>query len=143
LLVVGGGPAQLGLLAAARARGLETVVCDRDESALALRLADRHAVVSTEDEAGIEQVARDEEVAGLIAPGIDWPVAICARVASRLGLPHPLPPDVAERTVSKIAQRERFDEAGVPQPRSELVTEAATSLALPVIVKPPDRQGQV
>ena len=143
LLVVGGGPAQLGLLAAARARGLETVVCDRDESALALRLADRHAVVSTEDEAGIEQVARDEEVAGLIAPGIDWPVAICARVAARLGLPYPLPPEVAERTVSKIAQRERFDEAGVPQPRWELLTEPTTVLDLPVIVKPPDRQGQV
>ena len=143
LLVVGGGPAQLGLLAAARARGLETVVCDRDESALALRLADRHAVVSTEDEAGIEQVARDEEVAGLIAPGIDWPVAICARVAARLGLPYPLPPEVAERAVSKIAQRERFDEAGVPQPRWELLTEPTTVLDLPVIVKPPDRQGQV
>ena len=143
LLVVGGGPAQLGLLAAARARGIETVVCDRDSSALGLRLADRHAVVSTEDEAGIEQVARDEEVAGLIAPGIDWPVAICARVAARLGLPYPLPPEVAERTVSKIAQRERFDEAGVPQPRWELLTEPTTVLDLPVIVKPPDRQGQV
>ncbi len=143
LLVVGGGPAQLGLLAAARARGFETVVCDRDSSALALRLADRHALVSTEDEAGIEQVAREEEVGGLIAPGIDWPVAICARIAARLGLPHPLPPEVAERTVSKIVQRERFDEAGVPQPRWELVTEPATVLDLPLIVKPPDRQGQV
>jgi biotin carboxylase len=143
LLVLGAGPAQLGLLRAARARGLRTVVCDRDRAAVGLRYADRHALVSTEDEEGIEEVARAEGVAGLIAPGIDWPVAIAARVAARLGLPHPVPPDVAEATVSKVRQREAFAAAGVPQPRWRLVSSADAVEELPCVVKPPDRQGQV
>jgi biotin carboxylase len=144
-LVVGAGPGQLGLLAAARARGIPVVVCDRDEQAIGLRLAERHALVSTEDEAGIELVAREEEVAGLIAPGIDRPVAILARIAARLGLPHPLDPETAEIAVSKVLQRERFDATGVPQPRWEVVDapDATVALELPLVVKPPDQQGQV
>ena len=99
--------------------------CDRDEAAIGLRFADRHALVSTEDEEGIESArASRRRSARLIAPGIDWPVAIAARVAARLGLPHPLEPETAALAVSKVRQRERFDEAGVPQPRWRLVVSA-------------------
>jgi biotin carboxylase len=145
LLVLGAGPAQLGLLRAARARALRVVVCDRDPAALGLRYADRHARVSVEDEQAVEEVARAEAVDGLIAPGIDWPVAIAARVASRLGLPHPIDPETAAVAVSKRRQRERFDEHGVPQPAWRLVssTEVEVEAELPCVVKPPDRQGQV
>jgi biotin carboxylase len=108
-----------------------------------LRYADRHALVSTEDEDGVEEVARGEAVAGLIAPGIDWPVAIAARIAARLALPHPVAPDVAEATVSKVRQREAFARAGVPQPRWRLVSSPEGPVELPCVVKPPDRQGQV
>jgi biotin carboxylase len=143
LLVLGAGPAQLGLLRAARARGLRVVVCDRERGAIGVRFADRHAVVSVEDEEGVEDVARAEAVDGLIAPGIDWPVAIAARIAARLGLPHPLDPETAAAAVSKVRQRERFDERGVPQPRWRLVSSPDVDAELPCVVKPPDRQGQV
>ncbi|MBD0318424.1 MAG: ATP-grasp domain-containing protein, partial [Thermoleophilia bacterium] len=143
LLVIGAGPAQLGLLRAARERGLAVVACDRDREALGLRFVDRHAVVSTEDEEAIEDVARAESVDGLVAPGIDWPVAIAARVAARLGLPHPLTVEAAEATVSKRRQRERFDAYRVPQPRWRLATAADLDADLPCVVKPSDRQGQV
>ena len=145
LLVLGAGPAQLGLLRSARSRGLAPVVCDQDPDALGLAFADRHAIVSTEDEAAVEEVARAERVAGLVAPGNDWPVAIAARVAARLRLPHPLAPDVAEVAVSKLRQRERYDEHGVPQPAWRVVSGADTEVdvPLPCVVKPPDRQGQV
>jgi biotin carboxylase len=150
LLVLGAGPAQLGLLRAARGRGHAIVVCDRDEGAIGLGFADRHALVSTEDEAAVAEVAREEEVGALIAPGIDWPVLVAARVAETLGLPHPVSPETAALTVSKIAQRRRYDEAGVPQPRWTVVRaeEARNSvlqagLRLPLVVKPPDRQGQL
>jgi biotin carboxylase len=145
LLVLGAGPAQLGLLRAARDRGLVVVVCDRDEDAIGIRLADRHARVSTEDEAGIEDVARAEGVAGIVAPGNDWPVLVAARVAARLGLPHPVSPETAELTVSKTRQRERFGAAGVPQPawRAVAAASSADEAVLPAVVKPADRQGQV
>ena len=142
LLVVGAGPAQLGLLRAARARGLFVVACDQDPDAVGLRYADRHAAVSTEDEAGIERVARAEGVHGLIAPGIDWPVAIAARVAARLALPHPLSPSAAAAAVSKRRQRELFAERRVPQPSWHAFASPDVAADVPCVVKPPDRQGQ-
>ncbi len=142
LLVLGAGPAQLGLLQAAREHGLFVIACDRDPAAPGFRFADRRAIVSTEDEVGIERLADAERVQGLIAPGIDWPVAIAARVADRLALPHPISPETAVLATSKLRQRERLADAGVPQPRWRLVTEPDHELGFPCVVKAPDRQGQ-
>jgi biotin carboxylase len=148
LLVLGAGPAQLGLLAAARARDLHVIAVDRDPSAPGFRYADRRAIVSTEDESGIERLASAERVDGLIAPGIDWPVAICARVAKRIGLPHPISPETAVLSTSKLRQRERFAEAGVAQPAYEVCSgpreaeQAAARIGFPCVIKAPDRQGQ-
>ncbi|HEU5279187.1 MAG TPA: ATP-grasp domain-containing protein [Gaiellaceae bacterium] len=148
LLVLGAGPAQLGLLAAARARDLHVIAVDRDPSAPGFRYADRRAIVSTEDESGIERLAGAERVDGLIAPGIDWPVAIAARVAERLGLPHPIAPETGTLSTSKLRQRERFAEAAVPQPAYEIcsgaeeATAAAERIGFPCVIKAPDRQGQ-
>src|SRR5690348_9312443 len=121
---------------------------DRDPSAPGFRYADRRAIVSTEDEPGIERLAAAERVDGIIAPGIDWPVAIAARVAERLGLPHPISPETAALSTSKLRQREAFVAAGIPQPRSVVCSgageaaEAAESVGYPCVVKAPDRQGQ-
>jgi XTP/dITP diphosphohydrolase len=44
------------------------IAVDRDPSAPGFRYADRRAIVSTEDESGIERLASAERVEGLIAP---------------------------------------------------------------------------
>ena len=107
------------------------------------------ALVSTEDEAAIEALARAERVEGIVSPGSDWPVAIAARVAARLGLSHPLSPEAAALAVSKLGQRARLAEAGVVQPRHVVCRapgEGAAAFAAlgggPIVVKPADRQGQ-
>ncbi len=120
LLVLGAGPAQLGVLAAARRRGLAVVAADRDPSAPGFRYADRRAIVSIEDEPAIDRLAHAEAVHGIVAPGSDHAVAIAARIAFHLGLPHPLAPETALLAVSKQRQRERLAAAGVPQPRSRV-----------------------
>ena len=142
LLVLGAGPAQLGLLAAARDRGLFVIAVDRDPAAPGFRFADRRAILSAEDAPAIERLAEAEHIDGVIAPGIDWPVGIAARVAERLGIPHPVEPASAVLSTSKLRQRERFAEAGVPQSRWKLVTEPDDELGFPCVVKAPDRQGQ-
>ena len=142
LLVLGAGPAQLGLLRAARERGLFVIACDRDPGAPGFQFADRRAVVSAEDEVTLSHLARAEDVDGVIAPGIDWPVAVAARIAAQLGLPHPLSPETAALAVSKQRQRERLAEAGVPQPRWRVMTQMEDGLPVPAAVKPADRQGQ-
>jgi biotin carboxylase len=139
---------QLGLLAAARARDLHVIAFYPEPSAPGFRYSDRRAIVSTEDESGIERLAGAERVEGLIAPGIDWPVAIAARVAERLALPHPISPETATLSTSKLRQRERFAEAGVPQPAYEVCSgateagQAAQRIGFPCVIKAPDRQGQ-
>jgi biotin carboxylase len=142
LLVLGAGPAQLGLLAAARERGLFVIAVDRDASAPGFAFADRRAIVSTEDERGIDRLARAERVDGVIAPGIDFPVAIAARVAHGMGLPHPLSPEAAVLATNKERQRERLAEAGLAQPRSQVLDAGGDAVELPAVVKAPDRQGQ-
>ncbi|MDH4177939.1 MAG: hypothetical protein OEW31_08890 [Thermoleophilia bacterium] len=153
LLVLGAGPAQLGLLEAARARGdLHLVVADRDPSAPGFALADERAVISSEDEEALGRLARAREIHGVVSPGGDWPVGIAARIAERLGLPHPIDAATGAVVTSKPRQRERFAAAGVPHARElELgsrepgvgpMPAAATEVALPCVVKAADRQGQ-
>ena len=149
LLVLGAGPAQLGVLAAARQRGLTVIAADRDPSAPGFRYADRRAIVSIEDEPAIERLARAEEVDGVIAPGSDHAVAVAARIASHLGVAHPLAPEVAVLAVSKLKQREALTAAGIAQPRSIVcrtlaeVGAAAEELGgYPVVIEAPDRAGE-
>ena len=127
---------------AARARGVWTAVADRDPAAPGLSLADNRCIVSTEDEPAIERLAAALSLDGVIAPGIDWPVAVAARVAAKLGLPHPISPATAVLATNKLRQRERFEELGVPQPRWQVVTDGDFDLEPPYVVKAPDRQGQ-
>ncbi len=136
LLVLGAGPAQIGLLRAARERELFVIAVDRDPSAPGFAYADKRALVSTEDEPAVDRLARAEAVDGIISPGADWPVGVAARVAARLGLPHPIDEATAALVTTKSRQRERLAVAGVPQPR---VLEEPVA---PCVVKAPDRQGQ-
>jgi biotin carboxylase len=148
LLVLGAGPAQLGLLEAARERDLYVIAVDRDPLAPGFRYADRRAIVSVEDEPAVDRLAAAERVDGLIAPGIDYPVAVAARVAEHLAIAHPLDSTTAQIATSKLRQRERFEEAGVPHApyrvcaSLEEVAGAASELGYPCVVKAPDLQGQ-
>jgi biotin carboxylase len=109
---------------------------DRDPAAPGFAYADTRAVLSTEDESDVDRLARAERIDGVISPGADWTVGIAARIAERLGLPHPIDSATAVLATSKQRQRERFATEGVPQP--ELLDEPR----VPCVVKAPDRQGQ-
>jgi biotin carboxylase len=127
---------------------MHVIAVDRDPRAPGFRFADRRAIVSVEDEPAIDRLAAAERVDGVIAPGIDFPVAIAARVAARLGLPHPVDPPTAQAATSKLRQRERFAEAGIPHARHRVCSSlseaaaAADELGFPCVIKAPDLQGQ-
>ena len=141
LLVLGAGPAQLGLLEAARARGdVHVIAVDRDPGAPGVPFADERAVLSSEDEEGIDRLARARGIDGIVSPGADWPVGIAARVAERIGLPHPIDARTGAVATSKTRQREAFAEAGVPHARA--IDPRDPAVELPAVVKAPDRQGQ-
>src|SRR5436189_2063910 len=141
LLVLGAGAGQLGLLGAARSRGLFVIAVDRDPGAPGFRHADRRAIVSVEDEPALERLAEAARIDGVIAPVSDWPVGPAARIAARLGLAHPISPETAVLSTSKLRQRERLAEAGLPQPRWQVVSKPDQVVGVPCLVRPPDRQG--
>jgi biotin carboxylase len=131
LVILGGGPSQRQATEAARRLGLRTVVCDGVPGV-------GDVVASTEDAEAVLTAAREAGADGIIAPGTDWPVLIAAEVADELGLPHPIDVATARRATDKIAQREAFDRAGVPQPDWS----PSAPPGYPGVVKAADRQGQ-
>jgi biotin carboxylase len=141
LLVLGAGPGQLGFLEAARAHGVWTAVCDRNPAAPGFALADRRCIVSIEDETAIERLAAAFPLDGVISPAGDAPVAVAARVAERLGLPHPVSAATASLVASKLRQREALTAAGVPQPRWEIAVGESPTVEFepPLVVKSADR----
>jgi biotin carboxylase len=144
LLVLGAGPAQLGLLEAARRQGMWMAVCDRDPRAPGFVFADRRCIVATDDEPALERLAFALLPDGVIAPGKDAAVAVAARIAEKAALRHPLSPATAQVATSKLRQRDALGKAGVPQPRWQVVSaeDGALELPLPVVVKPADRTGR-
>ena len=150
LLVLGAGPAQLGLLEAARARELS---CDRarprpGRAGLPLRrpAGDRLHRGRARRSSGSPAPSAST---GSIAPGIDWPVAIAARVAERLGLPHPISPETAALVDVEAAPARalrRGGSAAAARTRSAPARRrrrgGAGDVGFPCVVKAPDRQGQ-
>jgi hypothetical protein len=141
LLVLGAGPAQLGLLEAARAAGVWTAVADRDPGAPGLALATRRCIVSIEDEPAVERLAGALDLDGVIAPGSDRAVAAAARVAEKVGLAHPISSATAVLVTNKLRQRERLRDAGFPQPHWQLLGDGPPGFGPPWVVRSADRPG--
>ena len=117
------------------------IAVDRDPRAPGFRYADRRAIVSVEDEPALERLAEAGHVDGVIGSG-DLPVAVAARIAARLGLPHPVSPETGLLSSSRLRRRERFARADVPQTRWKLVAAPDDELDVPCTVTPADRQGR-
>lgn len=141
LLVLGAGTPQLGLLEAARERDLCVIAVDRDPGAPGFVYADRRALIPSDEEPAIHRLAEAECIDGVVSAGADATVGIAARVAQRLVLPHPLAPASATLATSRVRQRERFLQAGVPHVPWRLATDAHLDVRIPCVVKAPDRGG--
>jgi biotin carboxylase len=116
------------------------IAVDRDPQAPGFAVADARAVISSEDEEAVDRLARARDVDGIVSPGADWPVGIAARVAERIGLPHPIDARTGSIATSKARQRDAFAAADVPHARA--LDPRDPALRFPVVVKAPDRQGQ-
>jgi hypothetical protein len=133
------GAAETGVLAAARARGVFTIAADPDPGAPGFRLADRRAIVPLDDELALERLAEAGRVDGVAGSGST--TAVAARIAARLGLAHPLSPEAGMLAGSRLRQRMRLAEAGVPQTRWAVLRRDARP-AFPCVVGPVDRKGR-
>lgn len=120
--------------------GLHVLAADGATDAPGFALVEDHAVIDIRDTAAVAGYAQSKGVDLILAVN-EAGVLAAAEASHQLGLPN-LPPDVALRCLHKGLMREAWQEANLPQPAfhrvssSDAITEGASSLGYPVILKP-------
>ncbi len=146
VLFIGAGRHQLPYIRRVKEEfGYRVVAVDARADAPGLAIADAGYAASSHEQ--LVLIARDEQVDGVMTVASDRAVPQVAAVAEDLGLPS-IGRRTAELMTDKIAMRERFAEAGVPQPNfgsagshDELLA-LAERIGYPAVIKPADSSGQ-
>jgi biotin carboxylase len=147
VLFVGAGRHQRRAIQRARGLGLRVVAVDRNAAAPGLAEADVGEVVDFQDVARVIDIARTQQVDGVLTVSADRAVPVVAAVAEELGLPG-IGAEVAHAMTHKIAMRRLLADAGVPQPRYAAVRAvrdahaALETVGVPAVLKPADSGGQ-
>ena len=144
LLLLGGSAAQVAAIEAAGRAGYRTVLCDYLPDNPGRLVADSFHQVSTTDPVAVLEVARAEDVDGVVAYSSDPAAPTAAYVADAMGLPG-VPYEVARAFCEKHLFRAFLDEHGFNVPASISCRTGdlpdISRLSLPVIVKPTDSSG--
>lgn len=141
ILIVGGGINQMPLVLAAKREGYITIVVDyAGEKCPAYTIADRFYNVSTQNEETILEVAKKEEIDGIISNS-EPSMLIVNSIAAKLGLIGN-PVEGIKDLMSKSRFRNLQRRAGVYAPKHFEITTVAEALSLsgrlcfPIIIKP-------
>ena len=126
ILLLGGSRQQVVAIEKAKALGYRTVLCDYLPDNPGQYVADAFYLVSTTDREAVLDVAKHEQVEGVLAYASDPAAPTAAFVAEALGLPtNPL------RSVEILSQKHLFRkhlrEAGLPCPNSASFTVASSA----------------
>lgn len=149
ILLLGGSAQQLVAIRAAKSLGYYTVLCDYLPDNPGQYEVDKYYPVSTTDVETVYQVARDEQVEGILAYASDPAALPAAVVSERLGLPTN-PAQSVEILGIKYRWRQFLQEHhfACPQvcsfPAQTPITDivrSAQHLAFPVVLKPTDSSG--
>lgn len=103
LLVLGASLYQLPVIARAQSLGYRVVTTDNVPSNPGHAIADVSYAIDTTDAAAVLTIAKNEKIAGVIAPCTDVAVTTAAHVASSLGLRGP-----SVRAARILSDKERF-----------------------------------
>ena len=148
LLLLGGSAQQVVAIRTAKRLGYETVLCDYLPDNPGQYEADRFYSVSTTDRDAVLEVARKEQVNGVLAYASDPAAPTAAYVAEKLGLPGN-PYESVEILCNKDKFRKFLRENDFCTPDARGYTEVSDALndlkngvfRYPVIAKPVDSSG--
>lgn len=147
LLLLGGSNQQIVAIETAKRLGYETVLCDYLEDNPGRNHADKFYLVSTTDKEAVLEVARAENVDGIVAYASDPAAPTAAYVAEAMGLPG-LPFEMAMNFCEKHRFRKFLSENGFNVPGSLHVGPGVSfepasvkEFRFPLIVKPTDSSG--
>lgn len=149
ILLLGGSAQQVVAIKTAKQLGYYTVLCDYLSDNPGQYVADKYYNASTTDVEAVYEIARSEQVDGILAYASDPAALPAAIVAERLGLPSN-PAKSVEVLGLKFPWRQFLHEHGFACPKFysfhpdssfEEIKENCTVFTFPVVVKPTDSSG--
>lgn len=141
-LVIAGGLPQIELLKQLKSRGIETVLADGNDKAIARPYADHFYQIQIFDIEAVKELAVKEEVDFLITVCADQVLLVVAQVSEMLGLPCYINYETAQDVSDKIRMKAIFKKNGIPT--SDYVqlerfdADRVQHLQFPLVVKPVD-----
>lgn len=147
ILILGAGIYQVPLIKTAKKLGLYTIVCSIPGNYPGFEFADKVYYENTTDVEKILEIARDENINGIITTGTDVAVITIGSVCDTLGLKG-LSREAAQVATDKMLMKSRYEEFGVRTARFRKVYFSDTSyrekvadLNFPLMFKSVDSSG--
>ena len=146
ILLLGGSAQQIVAIKTAQKLGYYTVLCDYLEDNPGQYEADKFYLVSTTDKDAVLEVARNEQVDGVLAYASDPAAPTAAYIAEKLGLSG-APYHSVETLCNKDQFRKFLIENGFSTPKAKGYASAEDALKekenfeFPIIIKPVDSSG--
>lgn len=149
IFLLGGSAQQVIAIKTAKELGYYTVLCDYLPDNPGQYVADKYYNASTTDVEAVYEIAKSEQVNGILAYASDPAALPAAIVAERLGLPSN-PAKSVEVLGLKFPWRQFLHEHGFACPKFysfhpdssfEEIKENCTDFTFPVVVKPTDSSG--
>ena len=137
---------QVPIIELSKKRGFETIVVSIPGNYPGLKIADKTYEVDISDKEKILEVAKIEQVDGIVTDQLDFPVPTVAYVTEKLGLPS-IGYDCALKFTNKYLMRNECARLGINNPEYYKVStldearEKCLDIGFPVIIKPTDSAG--
>ena len=146
LLIIGASGLQLPAIQKAKEMGLCVAVADYNPAAIGIPFADEYYNVSTIDEVGVYQAAKDFGADGIITLATDMPMRAVAYACCKLGLIG-ISYDTAIKSTDKAEMIKAFQLNGLDHPwfyvlsGTEGIANIREEITYPCISKPTDNAG--
>ena len=137
ILILGANPETVSLVLKAKEMGLYTIVTDYDPNAFAKKYADQPENVNAIDVDALVELAKREQVSGVVVGVAEALLPTYCKVCEKLGMPAYSTAEVFEIMTRKDFFKDKCREYGVPTIR-EFSADDPDSIVYPVIVKPVD-----
>ena len=146
LLIIGASGLQVPAILKAKEMGMHVAVADFNPKAIGIPYADKFYEVSTIDEEGLYQAAKDFKTDGIMTLATDMPMRSVAYAASKLGLVG-ISYNTAVKATDKGEMIKAFEVSGVEHPwyfiisSLEELRNIKDRISFPCISKPVDNAG--
>lgn len=117
LLVLAAGILQVPVIKHAREMGYYVIAADGDPNAVGLQYADKLVVANITSEEVMLNIAKEEQIDGVIHPCSEVSMNVMGRINEELGLSG-ITREQAIRATNKHKMREAFEKYGAPSPKS-------------------------